>query len=594
MIPTLFGVTIVSFVVMQLAPGDPLLSKLDAQGARGESTQTREAYLIQKRDLHLDKPLLLNFRWFKDYTPDLVQAAYFRSRAPEQILEELNTLADSPPGGDAAARLEFLRDLDIREFEERLSNKDKRPMLAEALPDYVRLWCEDVGNYGVSDAMPLLLSEDTPLDLKVGLIRCLSSMVVEAHKYTFSRDPSADETPLVQRSWRTWWERNQGDFAEIPPERREALQSQLEDLAASSREERFRLLEEDYLFEREDMPFFVETLLGESTLEEKAISSIVLNLYISRPLQMTVPDGASAADVQTVIENWVASYEPRQSQYNPNAAAKAWYIIADTQYAHMVWRLATFNFGRSALKTREPVSRKLWDAFLISAPLMLMAELVIYFIAVPLGVMCAVNRENWIDRGASLVLFLLYSVPPFVAGMLFLLYLCYGEYLKLFPMGGLHSDGAENFGFVRWTLDYLWHAALPVVCLSLFSLAGLAMYSRSSMLDVFSQDYIRTARAKGCPERSVIYKHAFRNSLIPILTLFANFLPALLGGSVLIEYLFNIPGMGRLSWESIKLKDFPTLMALIYVQSIVVLLSILVTDILYVVVDPRITFNRQE
>jgi peptide/nickel transport system permease protein len=309
---------------------------------------------------------------------------------------------------------------------------------------------------------------------------------------------------------------------------------------------------------------------------------------------MTLADDASPEEIQKVVENWVASYEPRQSRYEPSTVAKVWNIVADTQYAHMLWRLATFNFGRSALKTREPVSEKLWDAFLVSAPLMLMSQLVIYLVAVPLGVMCAVNRENWVDRGTSLVLFLLYSVPPFVAGMLFLLYLCYGEYLDLFPMGGLHSDGAQHFGFFRWLLDYLWHATLPVVCLSLFSLAGLAMYSRSSMLDVFGQDYIRTARAKGCPERKVIFKHAFRNSLIPILTLFANFLPAMLGGSVLIEYLFNIPGMGRLSWESIKLKDFPTLMALVYVQAIVVLVSILITDLLYVAADPRISFESQD
>jgi peptide/nickel transport system permease protein len=119
------------------------------------------------------------------------------------------------------------------------------------------------------------------------------------------------------------------------------------------------------------------------------------------------------------------------------------------------------------------------------------------------------------------------------------------------------------------------------------------MYARTSMLDVIGQDYIRTARAKGVPNSRVIYKHALRNALIPILTLFSNFLPAMLGGSVLIEYIFNIPGMGRLSWESIEQKDVPTLMALIYVQAIVVLLSILVTDLLYVFVDPRISFAGQ-
>jgi peptide/nickel transport system permease protein len=177
--------------------------------------------------------------------------------------------------------------------------------------------------------------------------------------------------------------------------------------------------------------------------------------------------------------------------------------------------------------------------------------------------------------------------------MLLLLFLCYGDYLKVFPMERLHSDGAENFGWIRYLVDYLWHAALPVLCLSLFSLAGLAMYSRTAMLDVIAQDYVRTARAKGVPEWKVVFKHVLRNGLIPIITLFANFLPAMLGGSVLIEYLFNIPGMGQLSFISIEQKDFPTLMALIYIDAIIVLLSILVTDLLYVVVDPRISFATQ-
>ena len=158
-------------------------------------------------------------------------------------------------------------------------------------------------------------------------------------------------------------------------------------------------------------------------------------------------------------------------------------------------------------------------------------------------------------------------------------------------MEGLHSETADEFGFVAYFLDYLWHAILPVACLSLFSLAGMAMYSRSAMLDVLGADYIRTARAKGVSQPKVIFKHALRNSLIPIITLFASFLPAMLGGSVLIEFLFNIPGMGRMSFTSILQKDIPTVMALIYIQAILVMVSLLLTDILYVIVDPRISFE---
>ncbi len=221
---------------------------------------------------------------------------------------------------------------------------------------------------------------------------------------------------------------------------------------------------------------------------------------------------------------------------------------------------------------------------------MVLSELVIYFFAVPLGILCGVYRGGWTDRIISLLLFLLYSVPPFVAGMLFLEYLCYGTYLKIFPMMRLHSDYAEQLSFFPYLADYLWHAFLPVVCLSLFSLAAIAMYARSALLDVINQDYIRTARAKGLSGSQVIVKHALRNSMIPILTLFSSFLPAMLGGSVLIEYLFDIPGMGNLGWSSVLQRDFPTLMALLYVEAILTLVSFLLTDVLYVLVDPRISF----
>jgi ABC-type dipeptide/oligopeptide/nickel transport system permease component len=259
----------------------------------------------------------------------------------------------------------------------------------------------------------------------------------------------------------------------------------------------------------------------------------------------------------------------------------------------MLWRLATFNFGRSALATREPVSEKIWSAVKVSAPLMLMAEVLIYFASLPLGVICAVRRGRSADRLISLGLFVLYSIPPFVAGMLFLMSVCYGNPFKWFPTLGLHREGASAMAWGPYLADYLWHAALPVVCLSLFSLAGMAMYSRSSMLEVIGQDFIRTARAKGVAEPQVMLKHALRNALIPVITLFSSFLPAMLGGSVLVEFLFGIPGMGRLSWASIEQKDFPTLMAVIYIDAIVVMLSILLSDILYVLVDPRITYSAK-
>ena len=598
MIPTLFGVTIASFCIMQLAPGDPLLNQLGADGAQGKSGGAREAYLIQRRDLKLDKPLLLNFRRYYDYAPGLKICAYYRSRTVEEIERELPPMQQASDG-ELFERRQFLQTLDIDRLEDRLSDPKKHARLARAIRGYVQIYCEETGEYGVKSAIELLQDETLDPRVQIGLFECLDFMVVEAFRYTYSRDGGEEQTLAVGRVWELWWSREKDRLSPLTENRRETLQGHLDKmLAETSRSELFRMLEEDFIYDPPDMRFYAEIIAGESaetsSLEAKKIAAMVLKLYTPKPLKLLVPANADQEQVRQVRENWRAHYEVRPEQYEVGFFGSLWSVVSDTQYAHMVYRLATFNFGRSALKSREPVGDLIWSAFIVSAPLMLMAQLVIYFVSIPLGVACSVKRGTWVDHIISFKLFLLYSIPPFVAGMLLLLFFCYGDYFKWFPMERLHSDGAEQFGFFRYWLDYLWHAFLPVACLSLFSLASLAMYSRSSMLDVIGQDFIRTARAKGVPENTVTYKHALRNALIPILTLFSNFLPAMLGGSVLIEYLFNIPGMGRLGWNAIEKQDFPTLMALVYVQAIVVLLSILMTDVLYTVVDPRISFAGRE
>jgi len=682
MIPTLFGVTIVSFVIMQIAPGDPM-DNLGAGGLSAGAGQSREAYLIRKRDLKLDKPLLLNFNYFADYSSEVRQAARLLGRDTSGVERLLGELAEDPDAPEHQDLMAFLQALEIDDFRERLADTKQHARLAAAIRGaeqqglmgggLVRVWCEDAGVHGVPPAIELLQLEpraanndaptpadeptdepgdepgdepaaapvDEPVDetppteepsekedaseekstpgppesdelseqqrLQLGAIHALNFMVVEPFRYTYPSEPSDNDTPEVQAVWRTWWDRARDEFPKLEPQRREMVEARFDDIvAAESRREQFARL--DYVdpeglesFQRADLRVFIERLLADdSSLREKEIASLGARLYLGRVLWTDVPtnfrelpEAEQAKLLREVSENWQLYYRLNWDRFHPGVATKVGAIFTDTQYANMAWRLVTFNFGRSTLKTREPVSQKILDAVLVSAPLMILAQLMIYMVAVPLGVVCAVNRGNAVDRSISFGLFLLYSIPPFVAAMLFLLVFAYGDWLRIFPMEGLHGDGADELSPLLYAIDYLWHIILPVTCLSLFSLAGMAMYSRTSMLDVIGQDYIRTARAKGLPEDTVIYKHGLRNSLIPILTLFSNLLPAMLGGSVLIEVIFGIPGMGTLSWASIEQKDFPTLMALIYIDAIVVMVSILLTDMLYVMVDPRISFGGQ-
>jgi peptide/nickel transport system permease protein len=592
MIPTLFGVTVISFVIMQCAPGDPLLSQLGSSGNASQAGQTPEAFREMKRDLKLDKPLVLNFNYFRDYSQPVRIAAYYRAQTSEQIATELPQLAAAGNDPLLKSRLNFLRDLGIPDFDERMKKPETYPHLARAIDGYVQRWCEDAGEYAVPATMEILDDKQSDLRLQIGAIRALASMTVDPFPSTLPQDPTPADLERVESIWNLWWTRNQKSFEKLDADAQQAVQKAIADMShLKSRSEVLDGL--DYL-ERDQAPAFIESLLGKSSPAEKEIAIMALRKTIGAPLEGDVALDATPEQVAQVAENWRTYYASHAAQYHPDFGRRLWSIVADTQYSYMLVRLATFQFGHSAMKLREPVSQLIWEALLVSVPLMFMAEAVIYLIAVPLGIWCAVDRGGWWDRSISFGLFILYSIPPFVAGMILLLLFCYGDYLKWFPMEGLHSDDADQMSFVPFILDYLWHAALPVVCLSLFSLASMAMFSRSAMLDCINQDYIRTARAKGLSSASVIWKHALRNSLIPIITLFASFLPALLGGSVLIEVLFNIPGMGRLSWMSISKKDFPTLMALVFIEAIVVMVSILLADVLYVIADPRISFDSRE
>jgi len=166
-----------------------------------------------------------------------------------------------------------------------------------------------------------------------------------------------------------------------------------------------------------------------------------------------------------------------------------------------------------------------------------------------------------------------------------------GDYFNWFPIVGFMSDGAESLPWYGLVGNIAWHLVLPVTCLVYGGLAFLSRFSRASILEVIRQDYIRTARAKGLSELTVIGKHALRNAMIPLLTLMSTLLPALLGGSVIIEQIFSIPGMGRLSFESVLARDYPTIMAIAAIDASLTLISILIADIMYVVVDPRISFE---
>ncbi|MEJ5359650.1 MAG: ABC transporter permease [Desulfobacterales bacterium] len=242
--------------------------------------------------------------------------------------------------------------------------------------------------------------------------------------------------------------------------------------------------------------------------------------------------------------------------------------------------------GRSvSWKDNQPVLEKIGERFLNSLPLFAVGTLLTWTLAFPLGIHAAVRRGGFFDRGTAFFAYVLISLPGFFFA--YLLILLVVNTLAV-PVLGMQTYGFENAPALHRLNDRLWHLLLPALLGSATGIAVLSRYVRSQMLEVIHQDYVRTARAKGLPEETVLYKHALRNALLPFLTMFGLILPGLVGGSVIIESIFSWPGLGRMAYEAILARDYPVILTLNFIAAVLVLLGTLLSDLLYAAADPRI------
>ena len=261
------------------------------------------------------------------------------------------------------------------------------------------------------------------------------------------------------------------------------------------------------------------------------------------------------------------------------------------QYGYWLRNLVTLEFGDS-FKDNQPVWHKIRERIPVTVQLNIISTVLIYLGAVPLGIYSATHSYSFGDQVSTFVAFALYALPSYWIGTLAIVFLCGGDYFYLFPPGGLTSvDASPHWPLGKRLLDYSWHLCLPVIVLSYSGFAGLSRFMRSSMLENLRQDFVQTARAKGLAERLVIYKHVLRNSLIPIVTIMTSIIPGLISGSIIIETIFSIPGLGQLGYEAVLARDYPVIMAVFTISSLLTLVSILLSDHLLTVVDPRITFS---
>jgi peptide/nickel transport system permease protein len=284
-----------------------------------------------------------------------------------------------------------------------------------------------------------------------------------------------------------------------------------------------------------------------------------------------------------------------QTAMNPKVSAQARQRMKEfygldkplhVQYATWLGKLVRLDFGRSFAPDNRPVTDKIKERIPVTLSLSIIALFLEFGLAIPIGILAAVRRDTLLDRGITVFVFLGFAVPTFWLALL-LMYL-FGVKFNWLPISGLHSLGSENFAAIHWFLDMAKHLLLPIAIATFGSLAGLSRYMRSSMLEVLGQDYIVTARAKGLSERMVIFHHALKNALLPVITLLGFSLPGLIGGSVIFETIFAIPGMGQLFYMGVMSRDYPLVMGILVIGAFLTLLGNLLADVCYALADPRI------
>jgi peptide/nickel transport system permease protein len=255
------------------------------------------------------------------------------------------------------------------------------------------------------------------------------------------------------------------------------------------------------------------------------------------------------------------------------------------QYLRWIGRSARLDFGRSFLDDR-PVAQKISERVPITLAISISSLLLVLGLAIPLGVQAAIRPGGWFDRLSTVLVFIGYSTPSFWLA-LFAISL-FGVTLRWLPVSGIHSLDAEAWPLLHRWADTAWHLILPVGIAAFGGLAGMSRYMRSSMLEVLRQDYIRTARAKGLPEHRVLFHHGLRNALLPVITILGLSVPDLLGGAVIAETIFSIPGMGRLFYEAVMARDYPVVMALVTIGGVLTMIGNVLADVAYAYADPRI------
>ena len=551
MIVTLFGITIITFIVTRLTPGEPRSPGLE--GIQGDSASHDDLVEQNRRNLGLDKPLAFNFEFEDRHTVaeeavrDFIRPANFWQRDAERRLRLAGVIA-VPPVVEMIAKLQTVTEGVDHEF--------------ELTPDPREQIDPEAATRRLFEMLPGLAQKR---DLPEGY-----------------QEWTVDERLSF---WKQHVEENQGVW---------------NDETAEERVDRY--LEGEITVGRlislggYAIPPLIQALKrgdGDTAFRaNNGLSALTGYNYLSSPDAWEEEKGQA-------IQRWKSFYSREKIRFNdPGPVGDFINIFANTQYGVWFGQLLKLDFGDS-YTYRRPVTEIMKERLPITLILSFLSIFFSYLIAIPIGIFSAIKRYTKTDKVVTVILFLLYSLPNFWVAVMCLLLFTGGpspipgvDWPEIFPARGLNSEGYNwRDGGFRDLVDFTWHLILPTLTLTYTSLAFISRQMRSAMLEVINEDFIRTAHAKGLAARTVIFKHALRNSLIPILTISSGLLPELIAGSIVIESIFSIPGMGFLTFEAILTRDFPVINAVLFFSAALTLIGILIVDLSYAAADPRIKYE---
>ncbi len=311
---------------------------------------------------------------------------------------------------------------------------------------------------------------------------------------------------------------------------------------------------------------------------------ILINLAPGSPIEQQIQKirfGQGSKSSNAVVNQEVIDALNKQYGFDKPISTRYWIWLKN---------LSRLDFGES-FTYQEPVLDVILSKFPVSLQFGVASLILTYIVCIPLGVIKALKAGQSFDRISGLLLYFSYSIPSLILGIFLIVFFAGSNYFSWFPIGGLRSDDYESFTTLQKFIDRAHHFVLPLICYMVGSFTELTMVMRNSMLDVIKSDYIRTARAKGLPESLIVFKHALKNSLIPIATGLSSFFAIFLAGSIIIESIFNLDGIGLLAYSSISSRDYNVIMGLTFLSSLVLMLGKIFSDLIYVMIDPRIDFK---